>query len=75
MEVRLANKKLWDALNELVKLQDEWTGNDYGTSLPAGSGTHEGVTKSELGAVVFDTRNAIETLLDGGHRTNMAKLL
>jgi hypothetical protein len=28
-----------------------------------------------VGAVVFDTANALETTLNAGHATNMAKLL
>lgn len=72
---RLANKKVWDGLNELKSLQKEWDGGDYGSNLPAGSGANDGLVRADLGAVIFDTTNAMDTLLNTGHKTNMAKLL
>lgn len=74
-EVRNANERLWNAINTLVSLQREWNALDYGTTLDPGEGPHEGLTKTEIGAVVFDTANAMVTLLNTGHATNMAKLL
>lgn len=73
--IRAANRKIWDGVNELVAAQREWNALDYGTTLPAGEGAHEGITKTMVGAVTFDTANALVTTLNAGHATNMAKLL
>ena len=73
--VRQNNKQLWDALNNLVALQREYNALDYGTTLPDGEGDNTGITKEEVGAVVFDTANALVAVLAAGHATNMAKLL
>ena len=74
-EVRAANKAIWDGINVLVALQREWGGLDYGTTLQDGEGANAGYTAAEVGAVVFDTANAMVTLLGQGHSTNMSKLL
>jgi len=74
-EARAANRKVWDGINALKSLQREYNALDYGNTLPDGSGENEGISKAEVGAVVFDTANALVTLLDAGHATNMAKLL
>jgi hypothetical protein len=68
-------KQLWDALNTLEALQKEWNALDYGTTLPAGAGDNSGLDAAEIGAVVFDTANAIRATLNAGHATNLAKLL
>lgn len=73
--VRNANRQIWDGVNALKALQREYNALDYGTTLPAGTGNNDGITKTEVGAVVFDTTDAIITLLNTGHATNMAKLL
>ena len=73
--VRQNNKQLWDALNNLVALQREYNALDYGTTLADGEGDNTGITKAEVGAVVFDTANALAAVLAAGHSTNMAKLL
>ena len=73
--VRQNNKQLWDALNNLIALQREYNALDYGTTLPDGEGDNTGITKAEVGAVVFDTANALAAVLAAGHSTNMAKLL
>ena len=74
-EARAANRQVWDGINALKALQREYNALDYGNTLPDGSGENEGISKAEVGAVVFDTANALVTLLDAGHATNMAKLL
>ena len=74
-EARAANRKVWDGINALKSLQREYNALDYGNTLPDGAGENAGITKAEVGAVVFDTANALVTLLDAGHATNMAKLL
>ena len=68
-------KNLWDAVNELEALQAEWNALDYTNTLPNGEGANEGYTAAEVGAVVFDTTNAVRTRLGQGHATNLAKLL
>lgn len=74
-KVRQANRALWNAINDLQELQRQWNALDYGSTLTEGVGTNEGLTKTEVGAVVFDTANAMKAVLDAGHATNMAKLL
>jgi hypothetical protein len=72
---RAANKAIWDGINALVALQAEWNALDYGTTLDPGEGANEGLTKTEIGAVVFDTATALRATQAAGHATNMAKLL
>ena len=74
-EARAANRQVWEGINTLKSLQREYNALDYGNTLPDGSGENEGISKAEVGAVVFDTANALVTLLDAGQATNMAKLL
>lgn len=73
--VREANRNLWNSINTLVALQREWNAMDYGNTLPEGVGDNAGLTDTEIGAVVFDTANAMVAVLNNGHATNMAKLL
>ena len=74
-EARAANRQVWEGINTLKALQREYNALDYGNTLPDGSGENEGISKAEVGAVIFDTANALVALLDTGHATNMAKLL
>ena len=74
-EARAANRQVWDGINVLKALQREYSALDYGNTLPDGSRENEGISKAEVGAVIFDTANALVALLDTGHATNMAKLL
>ncbi len=75
LEVRAQSKQCFDAINALVALQREFNALDYGSTLPDGTGDNAGLTKTQLGAVVFDTANAFVTVLNAGNATNMAKLL
>jgi hypothetical protein len=70
-DVRRMNRALWDNLNAIEALQAEWNALDYGSTL----GTHDGLTPTDVGAVVFDSVNALRATLAAGHATNMAKLL
>lgn len=73
---RQLNRQVWEGINGLVALQREWNALDYGNTLDDGDGDNTGVTAAEVGAVVFDTANAMVTdVLSEGHATNMAKLL
>lgn len=74
-QARAANRKVWEGINELVSLQREWNALDYGNTLDPGTGENNGITRTEVGAVVFDTADALVTTLNAGHATNMAKLL
>jgi hypothetical protein len=74
-QVRDSNKKIWDGINELIAAQREYNALDYGNTLDDGEGSNDGITKTEVGAVVFDTANALVAVLTAGHATNMAKLL
>jgi hypothetical protein len=73
--VRIANQKIWEGINDLVAAQREWNALDYGTTLDTGTGANAGITSTEVGAVVFDSANALVAVLNAGHATNMAKLL
>lgn len=74
-EVRTASRAIWDAINTLKGLQTEWNALDYSNELDPGEGDNAGITAAEVGAVLFDTTNAFQTVLNAGHATNMAKLL
>lgn len=73
--VRQYNKAVWDGILALKAMQSEYNALDYGSTLDDGTGANSGITKTDVGAVVFDTTNAMLTLLGTGHATNMAKLL
>jgi hypothetical protein len=66
-----ANRAIWDGINQLVALQREWNGLDYGSRLDP----VDGIPAADVGAVVFDTASALVAVLSAGHATNMAKLL
>jgi hypothetical protein len=72
---RQLNRQLWEAIINLQELQRQWNALDYGNTLPDGSGSNDGITAAQVGAVVSDTANAFVAVLDAGHATNMAKLL
>ncbi len=66
---------LWNAYLELKSLQSEWSAQDYGNTLGDGEGANEGYTSTQVGAVVFATADALETLFATGHATNITDLL
>ena len=72
---RQKNKAIWDGINDLVALQREWNALDYLNTLDDGVGDNADITAAEVGAVVFDTADALVAVLAAGHATNMAKLL
>lgn len=74
-EVRVINKQIWDGINALVGKQREWNALNYGTTLPDGIGNNSNITATQVGAVVFDSANAIVTTLNTGVATDMANLL
>lgn len=74
--VRQNTRALWTAYNNLKGAgQGQWNGLDYGTTLQAELPVDAEFTAAEVGAVVFDTVNAIATLMGQGHATNVSKLL
>lgn len=82
-EVRQLAKQLTDAILGLEAKQSEYNWLAYGdapaegqpANLPDGVGDNAGITRGEIGAVVFDTANAMRAVLNAGHGTNLAKLL
>lgn len=74
-EARSAASDLYNAVIKLEGLQSEWNALDYGNTLVDGFGEHEGYTKAKVGAVVFDTANAMRVMLDAGNATNLCNLL
>lgn len=75
--VRQNAATLWNAWLNLIAAQEEWTAQDLGNTLdidPNGENGH--LTAVQVGAVVFDTANAINTaVMDIGHATNITNLL
>lgn len=74
-EAREHARRLWDSVNALKALQAEWNALDYGTTLPDGTGPNDGYSRAEVGAVVFDTADAVAAVFAQGHATNLANLL
>lgn len=74
-EARTAAQQLWAAYLKLKSLQVEYNALDYGNTLDDGLGANTGITRQQVGSVVFDTTNAIETVFNAGHATNVAHLL
>jgi hypothetical protein len=72
---RNANRKVWEGINELKSLQTEWNALDYGNTLTDGVNGNAGITKAQVGAVVFDSANDLLDVLATGVATNMARLL
>lgn len=72
---RQNTRQLWEAINNLVELQRQWSALDYGNTLTQGVGENDGIVAADVGAVVFDTANAMVGVLNTGHATNVAKLL
>ena len=76
-EARRETTQLIDALDRLRAKQYEWTALDYGTTMTDEDliGVADGLVPSDIGAVIFDTVNAIDALLQEGHATNLYKLV
>lgn len=68
-------RALLGAILALEAAQTEYNALDYGSTLDDGTGINTGITRAMVGAVVFDTANAMRVVLDAGHATNLAKLL
>ena len=68
-------RDFWEAYETLKSMQDEWNAQNYGSTLADGIDANAGITAASVGAVVFDTINAIKTVMDAGSATNITKLL
>jgi hypothetical protein len=77
MITRQAAAQLWEAWLTLKGLQNEWNAQDYGNTLDLDVGGVNGhLSPSQVGAVIFDTANAIDTsVMQVGHSTNVTNLL
>jgi hypothetical protein len=74
--VRGHTTAIWNAMQALLALQNEWNALDYSNTLDAGAGANLGIAAADVGAVVFDTANELKLrIIDTAHKTNMAKLL
>ena len=75
-EARVAARKVWEGMHELLTLQTEWNALDYANTLDDGDGDNTGVTKAFVSSAVFDTANEIKLrIIDTAHKTNLARLL
>lgn len=75
-EVRAIVKNIWDGINDLLAHQNEWNALDYTNTLDNGTGSNDGITKTDVSGCVFDTANELKLrIMDTAHKTNLAKLL
>jgi hypothetical protein len=74
-QARQAARQLLTAYQTLQALQQQWNSLDYGSTLEPGDGVHHGLVRGDIGAVVFDTANAVGGLIAAGHGTNISKVL
>lgn len=74
-QARQAAADIWNGIYKLKSMQEEWNALDYGNTLSDGEGANAGYTKTEVGAVVNTTADAIDTLIASGHNTNLCNLL
>jgi hypothetical protein len=75
LETQYAAKQLWLAIHKLESLQAEWTARDFTNTLQSGITLPKHPAVADLGAVVYDTCNALKAVLNAGHATNVAKVL
>lgn len=71
-------RMIHEGITGLRNLQPQFNYGGYGPAganpLPNGTGANEGITAAEVGAAVFDTADALKTVLDNGHGANLEKL-
>jgi hypothetical protein len=75
LEVQYAARQLWLSIHKLGILQDEWTARDFTNTLSPGVTLSNYPSVADLGAVVYDTCNALKAVLNAGHATNVTKVL
>lgn len=75
-EARAHVRNVWNSLHALKNMQDEWNAQDYGNTLDDGAGDNLGITKTDVGAAVFATTDALVAVaFASGHATNLSNLL
>lgn len=74
-KARQLAQQVWNGITALQDMQLQWNAGDYGNNLEAGINANEGITKAQVGAVVFDTADALYAVLNSGHGGNLEKLL
>jgi hypothetical protein len=74
-EAREAATKVWEGIQTFKALQAEWNAGDLGNTLPPGENVNAGLARAQIGSVIFDTADALETVLSAGSATNIQKLL
>ena len=72
--VREYARQLLSGLHGLEAMQTRWNALDSGNAMIAGEGSFNGLVAADVGAVVFDTANAVRGLLNAGHGTNLSKV-
>jgi hypothetical protein len=76
MITRQAAAQLWEAWLTLKGLQKEWNAQAYGDNLDLDAGGVNGhLDAVKVGAVIFATADAIETVMLAGNATNVTDLL
>lgn len=76
-ETRSEVRQLVAALDRLRSKQIEWNANNYGETLTDDDliGVADGLHPSDIGAVIFDTVDALDAVLESGHASNLYRLL
>lgn len=80
-DVRQTARALWESHQHLKALKDEYAAQNFGSNEPGQGlvidpdGVNAGVTKEELGSVLYATNDAIAALMNGGHATNVTAVL
>jgi hypothetical protein len=72
--VRQHAQQILAALHGLESMQTRWNALASADNMIDGQGAFNGITKTQVGSVVFDTANALRALLDAGHGTNLEKV-
>lgn len=74
--VRGHARNIFEGINALLAMQNEFNALDYGNTLDDGVGENEGILAADVGNVVFSTADELKLrIMDTGHKTNLAKLL
>jgi hypothetical protein len=77
-DVRASVRSFWESYQHLRSCQDEWNAQDYGNTLAGQldpAGPNADVTAVQVGSAVFDAMNAVKTVMDAGHATNITNIL
>lgn len=77
---RINARKIFEGWTDLLAQQKQWNAGAYGVAganeIPvATTGANEGIGAALVGAAVFDTADALTTLMNTGHATNLERIL